>query len=325
MTKKEAYEYIKNNKEEFSNKEEIKQFLRDNIIYPVAYIYYLQDPEMKDKNCYVGQTTNTLNERLRSHIKDVKREKKEQKNNYRRNWILSLLNKNVKPEILVIEELYNVKQNEIDEAEIWHIKRFKDLGIKLINSTSGGKTAINLPEVLTSISNTLKRKYASGEIICHQKGKPHTEESKKKMSLAKKGKPAHPNTVAASKLRRGKPGKPHTEETKQLLSKSKQGSNHPQSKLTEQDVYEIKRLLFENKLMIKEIALLFGIPRQLISAMINGRRWRHCFTNKELIQLQRLQQQNKIKRTTGKNNPMYGKTGHLNPNNKLYKKRMSNA
>jgi group I intron endonuclease len=99
-------------------------------------------------------------------------------------------------------------------------------------------------------------------------------------------------------------GMKHTEETKVILSKAKQGTNNVAAKLTEEKVAEIKELLLENKLMVKEIAIKFDIDRSIISKMIAGERWTHCFTDKERTQLQQLQKENKRKRISGKNNPM---------------------
>lgn len=98
-------------------------------------------------------------------------------------------------------------------------------------------------------------------------------------------------------------GNKHTDETKKQLSFAKQGSNNVGSKLTEQDVLQIKQHLFDNKLMIKEIAAIFNIDKTNISKMVNGERWIHCFTDEEREQLQQLQKQNKKQRFLN-NNPM---------------------
>jgi predicted XRE-type DNA-binding protein len=100
-------------------------------------------------------------------------------------------------------------------------------------------------------------------------------------------------------------GMKHSEENKKLFSKQKQGSNNIKAKLTEQNVQQIKQYLFENELMIQEIAIIFNIDKTIISKMISGERWKHCFTDEERAKLQQLQQDNRQKRMNGNNNPMF--------------------
>jgi len=82
-------------------------------------------------------------------------------------------------------------------------------------------------------------------------------------------------------------GKHHSEETKRLMRKSKigkkcpevskrmSGENHPNVKLTELDIIRIKELLDEGILTQKEIGEIFGVHQTLISAIKNGRIWKH--------------------------------------------------
>src|SRR6266568_8439110 len=190
---------------------------------------------------------------------------------------------------------------------------FNKLGIPIANGTDGGHSGTPTPEVAKKISNTLKRKYASGELKPTFKGRKHTEESKQKQRERHIGKKASAETKQKqSAVRKGMPGTPHTEETKTKLSEQKQGSKNVKSKLTEQNVYEIKKLLFTNELIIKDITKLFCINTSVISKMIASERWKHCFSIEDCEQLQAIQKQNKQDRVTGKNNPMFGLIGELN-------------
>src|SRR6266702_6758846 len=177
-----------------------------NTIYPKAYIYYLQDPSWVSQTCYVGQTRQTLQERLRGHKKDTKRIKKNGLNKYSANWINSLLQRDVQPEMIILEQLEHVTQEQINEAEKWHIKMFNKLGIPIANGTDGGHSGTPTPEVAKKISNTLKRKYASGELKPTFKGRKHTEESKQKQRERHIGKKASAETKQKqSAVRKGMP------------------------------------------------------------------------------------------------------------------------
>lgn len=93
-------------------------------------IYILTD---KTGIRYVGQTSKTLDFRLNQHIRSVKFE-----NNYKRNWVISLLNRNERPNIILVED--NIPNLELlNEAEIFYIAKFKELGCKLVNSSLGGR------------------------------------------------------------------------------------------------------------------------------------------------------------------------------------------
>lgn len=278
------------------------------ILYRKAYIYKLQDPSMVSKSYYIGQTRNTIKERLRGHIKEAKRKRIKDTQQRHRNWLRSLLNRNIIPEVIVLEEFDFVTQEEIDAAEKWYIKFFKHMGITLTNGTDGGIASYPIPEVISKISNTLKLKYASGELSNPQKGKHLSDYSKLAISKAHLGKKhTMERRLASSKQRMGRIGKKHTEETKAKLRLINPGSARVNAKLTEAEVDKIKSYLFENKLMIKEIAILCNINSTVISKMIAGKKWKHCFSDEERYKLRELQKNKKQVRMAGKNNHMYGK------------------
>lgn len=56
---------------------------------------------------------------------------------------------------------------------------------------------------------------------------------------------------------------------------STRGSKHPQSKLTENDVKQIKQLLIKSNKTHKEIAKKYNVRRQLITAIKSGKVWAH--------------------------------------------------
>ena len=93
-------------------------------------IYLLKDPVTQEIR-YVGQTYKILKYRLNEHLQDSKRKK------FRNvNWIKSLLKKDLKPIIELIEEC---SLDNVDEREIYWISYFRSINSKLNNHDDGGR------------------------------------------------------------------------------------------------------------------------------------------------------------------------------------------
>ena len=97
----------------------------------VVTIYGLVDPETGQLR-YVGKTKASLNVRLRAHISDAGRDRK---NIPRFCWINKLMKTGVTPEIIEIEA---VSKGEWQEAERHWIEVMRWLGCNLLNATAGG-------------------------------------------------------------------------------------------------------------------------------------------------------------------------------------------
>ena len=95
-----------------------------------TFLYILKDPETEEIR-YVGKTVKKLEYRLKQHISACKREK-----NHRTNWILSVINKNLKP---LIEQIDECKWCESQAKETYWISYYKNLGYNLVNATEGGE------------------------------------------------------------------------------------------------------------------------------------------------------------------------------------------
>src|SRR6266852_3936963 len=92
-------------------------------------IYRLIDPETFFIR-YIGQTIQTLNERLTNHCSA--------KEKYHVvNWIKSLKKRGLKPIIELIIEVET--QKEADDMEILLISYYKSIGCQLTNDALGGK------------------------------------------------------------------------------------------------------------------------------------------------------------------------------------------
>ena len=135
-------------------------------------IYALLDPRNNEVR-YIGKTVQSLKERLRSHLKAIKRE-----TNHRTNWLNNLVKCGVTPSII---ELEVVSSEEWEVAEIFWISYLKFLGASLVNSATGG--AGNSGFVMSEEQKQKLREINLGKI----RG-PCADETKAKISVANKGK-----------------------------------------------------------------------------------------------------------------------------------------
>lgn len=116
---------------------------------------------------YIGQTKDIPEQRLKRHIKEAKAGKELTYKNY---WILDVISKGYRVEIVVLKE--NAVRN-IDEIE--HIRFYRKVGIKLTNQTAGGDHSFEL--TLAAREKMRQRKL----------GKKLSEEHRKTLSESQKG------------------------------------------------------------------------------------------------------------------------------------------
>lgn len=127
-----------------------------------AKIYTLNCPITNEVK-YIGKTESELSKRLNQHLYYIK------KVNKKNNWIKSLLKKDLKPKIELLEEV------ELDDWQFWEmywISQFKAWGFNLKNSSEGGMGG--------------KTKWYSGENH-HYYGKKAKESRRKNISQALSG------------------------------------------------------------------------------------------------------------------------------------------
>jgi group I intron endonuclease len=146
-----------------------------------TYIYTLTDPFTNEIR-YVGKADNLL-VRLKEHIK-----RSSYTVTHKNNWIQSLLKKNAKP---IIEVLDIVPINDWGFWEIYWISVIKSWGFKLTNLASGGKGGNQGPIINKKISESLKNRTYSPETIEKMRiariGMVASEETKKKFSIMRTG------------------------------------------------------------------------------------------------------------------------------------------
>lgn len=111
-------------------------------------IYGLSDPRNPNEIRYIGQTKRTLAHRLNQHIQ---RAKYSGETNYRCCWVRSLLDINLKPVIVLIEN--NISEDLINIKEIELIQKYRNLGFNLTNTTDGGNCCSLTEETIQKIVN----------------------------------------------------------------------------------------------------------------------------------------------------------------------------
>ncbi len=114
-------------------------------------IYCLCDPRTNEIR-YIGQTRQKLIVRLQRHISKAKTEQNQF--NHRVCWIKSILERNERPIIQLIEE--GLSQQEAIAREIYYIQKFRSEGIDLVNTSDGGEYHTTTDETKKTLSEKLR-------------------------------------------------------------------------------------------------------------------------------------------------------------------------
>lgn len=97
----------------------------------MSYKIYILRTLYDETPKYVGITSGKLNTRLNNHLHDIKRESC--KNYHKKNWLSKY------KESVIIEQIDSTNSIEdMKEKEIFYIKKYRDVVIKLLNATDGG-------------------------------------------------------------------------------------------------------------------------------------------------------------------------------------------
>lgn len=177
-------------------------------------IYGLYDPAVKDRTIrYVGYTSKSPKARLIGHLSEARRGARAR----RHKWIRSLLRRGVEPKIMVLERVDSVNWQE---RETYWIKQLANN--RLTNLTTGGEGLINPSQ---SVRDAIAKKVSASMIgNTYRLGIPHTEEAKKKMIETRR---TSEKVKAGYERRRGKPGPKHSEVSKRKMRLAKLGKPRP--------------------------------------------------------------------------------------------------
>lgn len=177
-------------------------------------IYGLIDPRNNQLR-YIGQSSTGLDRPKRHNSSYYLRPHKGLRTHKQR-WILQLLSLNLKPEIIILEQLD--KKEQLNESEIFYIAYFKSLGCRLTNTTLGGQNSNPPPKRVgwnhTEESKQIMRQKALGKIISQEqrdkiskkltgrKNKSHSEETKRKIALTRIGRKTSDETKQKQSIAR---------------------------------------------------------------------------------------------------------------------------
>lgn len=206
-----------------------------------GYIYGLRDPRGGPIR-YVGQTTRP-SKRLIEHLSECYGV-----DTYKNRWILSLLNAGVEP---VMDVLLACPVEDLAEQERRYIADYRLLvGKKLTNGTAGGTGGALLPAIAK----------AAGE-------------KRRGMKLSAE---TRANQSASAKRRCEDPAE--RERLRSIADASylpvMRGEANKASKLTEDDVREIRRLHGEGMTGVA-LAAKFGVSNVNISLIVRRKAWTH--------------------------------------------------
>ena len=173
--------------------------------------------------------------------------------------------------------MYGKHRSEETKRKISEAQKGKHPSKETRKKMSEAKLGENHPNYGKHCSEEAKKKMSEAN-----SGKHHSEETRKKMSEAKLGKNhpmygKHHSKEARKKMSEARRGKHPSEETRKKLSKifsSEKGNN---SKLMENQVFEILDLYYnKNKTQI-DIAKIFLVNNATISYIVKGKIWESCY------------------------------------------------
>ena len=205
------------------------------------YIYGLIDPKTNQVR-YVGKTNNP-EQRLFDHTRHSKK-----KRTYKDKWICSLIEIGLKPIIAILEEC----GDDWAEREMHHISLYENL----TNLTKGGEGLcghIFTDEHKKNISKNHKDVFGENNPMF---GKTHSDSVK-------------------LKLKNINLGKKMSEESKNKMSEKRKGEDNGKSKLTEQEVLNIRDLYFIYGESQKNLATKFKVQDACIFKIVTRRTWKH--------------------------------------------------
>jgi group I intron endonuclease len=187
---------------------------------------------------YIGQTTKTLEERIKGHLRSNKKL-------YFHQALREFSNENF--EWIILEECNNIE--ELNIKEIYYIKFYDTCGDNGYNSTTGGHYFKMTDEIRKKLSDSHKGYIPSEETrrklsIASGKRK-QTDESKRKVSESKLGKKRSEETK--KKISESLKGNIVSEETRKKLSEAGKGRKH-----TEESKLKMKKYQNENKIFGKK-------------------------------------------------------------------------
>lgn len=222
-------------------------------------IYVLTDPTTEEAR-YVGKTIKRLQDRLRIHLWAARNGRRD----HRSNWIRQLLSQGREPAIIEVDRISS--HDDWAALERYWIHHLRQIGASLTNHTEGGEGWHGHRH-----SEESKRKIAAahrGRTVSPETrqrlrerhlGKRLSEQHKRKLSLAGKGRIVPPEVRLCKSLQQRGKARPLTT-----------GERNGRAKITATAANEIAH----SALSVKELSLQFGLSKSQIARIKSGTHWK---------------------------------------------------
>lgn len=177
------------------------------------------------KDIYIGKSIN-IEKRFNDHMSELRNNKKTYNEFFQRSF-----NK-YKKYNFKLELIEECSESELNKREIYWINYFRqNYPYRLYNISDGGDGGKMPQYIIDKTRIKISKANKGNEKLSHKGsenpmfGKKHSEETKKKISEHKKGKPSwtlgkHLSEDTKQKLRKANLGKKHSEETRKKMSES---------------------------------------------------------------------------------------------------------
>lgn len=250
-------------------------------------IYKLMDPITSEVR-YVGITKHQIEERLKGHIKMARRGKPFPVCR----WIRLLMKQNLKPLIELIEE------NSSPDRESYFIREYRNEKCRLLNCSNGGRGLLEAtPETRMKLADAIRQRWSEPifreKFMRNRSPMPFTSVTRQKLSAAGSGRKHTPETI----MKMCKPKTPlHIENAKKahqyILAQGRgkscgdrngsrkhperiiRGSQQPNSKLTESEVVQMRRM-HDSGISTVKLAKYFNMSQGVTWKIVKCLAWKH--------------------------------------------------
>ena len=224
-------------------------------------IYCIEN--LKNGKKYIGQSTD-LEKRKYEHFRTLKGNNHD--NGHLQNSYNKYGKKNFKFRVLLYCEPFELTRYEQFFVDFYMPELLYNIRLECVDSNQG-----------ITLSEETKKKISESH-----NGKHLSKETRKKISEASKRENLSKKTIRKmSKAKRGENHpmweKHHSKEIKEKISNALSGEKGSNSKLTENQVFEILDLYYNKSKIQMDIAKNFPVNYGTISKIVRGKTWKSCY------------------------------------------------
>lgn len=214
---------------------------------------------------YVGQSVNAK-ARMRKHIWRAKTDKLYKSYIHSSNWIRSVLATGREPLLHILE---SCTPNIVDEREVFWIAKRRAEGCDLTNHADGGggTRGYKLSDEQRAKMSLARRGKKRG---------PMSAEGRANISRSQTGKKRGPMSEEhRASISRGNKGRVKSDLERQHISERQRGQKSHNSLLTNAQAVEIRSLVAGGAKQC-DVAVQFGVERQVVNNIVRRRNYKDC-------------------------------------------------